>query len=99
MPSDEEELQEVLGKAAGERNEFGALNPPLPHERERLALVPCMSHGQDLSCTCSATIDVELDLYHIGVLYPGLLARALHDYMANHHSDILAKMQEEGVGL
>jgi hypothetical protein len=75
--SDEEELQERLGKG-------DILPVPLPNEKRRLSSIPCIAHGLDPDCGCTATIDVELDLYHTAVLYPGLIAKAFNAWWLNH---------------
>lgn len=93
--SDEDELQEKLGN----RDEYGLLPPPLPHEKRRLDSVPCIKHGLDPDCGCTATIDVELDIYHIGVLYPGLIYEALQAYFEKHKPELAAAFAKEGVGL
>lgn len=78
--SDEEELQGRLGN----RQPNGLLPHPEPGEKRRLASMPCLNHGLDPDCGCTETIDVGLDLYHLSVLYPGLLAKALKMYFINH---------------
>jgi hypothetical protein len=79
--SEEEELQEALGE--GDYYEH-----PKPGDRDRLGAVPCITHGLQPNCGCTATIDVELDLYHTAILYPGLIAKALDAFFENHKDEI-----------
>lgn len=75
--TEEEELQEALTKQV--RYEH-----PLPGDRRRLGSIPCANHGLQPDCGCTKTIDVELDLYHTAVLYPGMIGKALTEYFQNH---------------
>lgn len=78
---EEQELQKALDKGV----EYAH---PAPGDKRRLSAIPCITHGLEPDCGCTATIDVELDLYHVAVLYPGLLGKALDAFFENHKAEL-----------
>lgn len=74
--SEEDELQEQMGQA---------LSPyPALTDKRRLEVTPCINHGLDPDCGCTASIEVDTYVYNVSILYPGVVAKALDTYFINH---------------